>query len=174
MEEIKHLDDLGRTHLCSECYVIKDDKVLLFKRSETASKFPGYWIGPGGHVDSNDDAVTAAIREMKEEAGVEIELNEIKLKGIALPHHIDRGEVWVSFIFLATISENQIEKSEDIEGKAKWIDLKSLETMDNIFPPSKYYFDHVLKDKPGIMYTNIEWSGAQLVKVLNQTVDANG
>ena len=38
----------------------------------------------------------------------------------------------------------------------------------------KFYFDHVLKDKPGIMYTNIQWSKAQLVKVLNQRVDKNG
>jgi hypothetical protein len=43
---------------------------------------------------------------------------------------------WCSFVFLATIPEHQTEKTEDIEGKAKWIDLKELETMDNIFPPS--------------------------------------
>ena len=174
MEEPKHLDELGKTYVCSECYVIKDGRVLLFKRSETASKFPGYWVGPGGHIDNNDDAVTAAIREMKEEAGIIVGLNDIKLKGVALHHHLDRGEVWVSFVFLATIPKNQTEKENDIEGKAKWIDLKELGTMDNIFPPSKYYFDHVLNDKPGILYTNIEWSNAQLVRVLNQTVDTNG
>lgn len=174
MEEPKHLDELGKTYVCSECYVIKDGKVLLFKRSETASKFPGYWIGPGGHIDNSDDAVTAAIREIKEEAGIDVGLDDIKLKGVALHHHLDRGEVWCSFVFLATIPEHQTEKTEDIEGRAKWIDLKELESMDNIFPPSKYYFDHVLKDKPGILYTNIEWSGAQLVRVLNQTVDTNG
>jgi hypothetical protein len=52
--------------------------------------------------------------------------------------------------------------------------LEELLVMDNVFPPSKYYFEHVLNDKPGILYTNIEWDKAQLVKVLNQRVDKNG
>lgn len=174
MAESKHLDELGKIHLCTECYVTKDHKVLLFKRSDSASKFPGFWIGPGGHIDKNDDAITGAIREIKEEAGIDITPSNIKLKGLSLHYHLDRGEVWVSFIFLATIPTHQDAKIEDIEGKARWIDLEELESMDNIFPPSKYYFDHVLNDKPGVMYTNIEWSESQLVRKISQTVDING
>ena len=46
--------------------------------------------------------------------------------------------------------------------------------MDNVFPPSKYYFDHVLNDKQGIMYANITWDKAQLVEVRSQRIDKNG
>jgi 8-oxo-dGTP diphosphatase len=174
MNEPQHLDELGQTNLASECYVIKDGKVLMFKRSDTASKFPGFWIGPGGHIDHDEDALLAAVREIEEEAGVKVGLDDIKLKAIALHHHPDRGEVWVSFVFLATIKKNQTEKKKDLEGNAKWIPLDELLVMDNVFPPSKFYFDHVLNDKPGILYTNIQWKNAQLVKVLNQRVDKNG
>ncbi len=174
MSESKHLDELGEINLASECYVLKDGKVLMFKRSGTASKFPGFWIGPGGHIDHDEDALLAAVREIEEEAGIKVDLDDIKLKAIALHHHLDRREVWVSFVFLATIKENQVEKKEDVEGKAKWIPLEELLVMDNVFPPSKYYFDHVLNDKKGILYTNIQWDNAQLVKVLNQRVDKNG
>lgn len=45
--------------------------------------------------------------------------------------------------------------------------------MKNVFPPSRYYFDHVLNDKPGIMYTNIRWENSELVQVLNQKVDTD-
>lgn len=114
------------------------------------------------------------MREIKEEAGVEVDLKDIKLKAVAFHHHLDRGEVWISFVYLATIPEYQHEKLEDVEGKAKWINLDELFTMENVFPPSRYYFDHVLNDKPGILYTNIEWRQAQLVKVLSQQVDTNG
>ena len=174
MDEPVHLDELGKVYLASECYVLKDGKVLMFKRSNTASKFPGYWIGPGDHIDEGKDAMIAAIREIKEEAGVNVGMKDIKLKGVAFHHHIDRNEVWISFIFLATISEIQREGGRVEEGKSQWIPLKELMSMENVFPPSKYYFEHVLNDKPGIMYTNIQWSKAQLVKVLNQRVDLNG
>ncbi len=169
-----HLDKLDQINLASECYVVKNGKVLMFKRSETSSRFPGWWIGPGGRIDSDEDALVAAVREIKEEAGVAVDLKDIKLKAIAFHHHLDRKEVWVSFIFLATLPENQTEKGEDLEGKSAWIPLDELMTMEKVFPPTKYYFDHVLEDKPGIMYANIEWENAQLVKVLSQQVDKNG
>lgn len=174
MSDIQTLDQLGKTNIASECYVIKDGKVLMFKRSETASKFPGWWIGPGGHVDHDEDVLTAAVREIEEEAGIKVKLSDIKLKAIAFHHHLDRGEVWISFVFLASIPEHQVEKGEDVEGKSKWIPLSELMTMDRVFPPAKFYFDHVLNDKPGIMYTNIQWEKAELVKVLSQQVDTNG
>lgn len=174
MSELTHLDELGKVQLASECYVFKDGKVLMFKRSETASKFPGWWIGPGGHIDEGEDAQSAAIREIYEEAGVKVDSKDIKLKALAFHHHLDRNEVWISFVYIATIPEEQSEKEEDDEGKAKWIPLEELLKMDNVFPPSKYYFNHVLNDKPGILYTNIEWENAQLVKVLSERVDVNG
>ncbi|MCL5090636.1 MAG: NUDIX domain-containing protein [Patescibacteria group bacterium] len=174
MNSHRHLDEVGKTNIASECLVIKDEKVLMFKRSETAKKFPGYWIGPGGHIDENEDPMLAAIREIKEEAGVEVGMDSIKLKAIATHYHIDLNETWVSFIFLATLPTHQKVSEENEEGKAKWIPLKELLEMENVFPPSKYYFDHVLNDKPGIMYANIRWQNAQLVEVLSQRVDING
>jgi len=174
MIEPQHLDQLAPVNLASECYVINDGKVLMFKRSETASKFPGWWIGPGGHIDFDEDALLAAVREIQEEAGITVKLEDIKLKAVAIHHHLDRHEVWISFVFLANVTDYQSKITQTDEGKAKWIPLQDLLTMDNVFPPSKFYFDHVLGDLPGIMYTNIQWSNAQLVKVLNQRVDQNG
>ncbi len=174
MKNSKHLDELGKINLATETYVIKDNKVLMFKRSDTASKFPGFWTVPGGHIDRSEDALTGAIREIEEETGVKVNSDDIKLKAVTLNYHTDLREVWVSFVFLATIKENQPVKGIDEEGKAKWIELNKLKTMGNVFPPLKIYFDHVLNDKPGIMYTATEMKDARLVKILNKRVDING
>jgi 8-oxo-dGTP diphosphatase len=169
-----HLDECGKIKIASECLVIQGDKVLMFKRSEAARRFPGYWIGPGGHIDENEDPMLAAIREIKEEAGVTVSMKDIKLKAIATHFHKDLNETWISFQFLAIISKDQ-EVCEDCdEGKAQWIVKKDLLSMDKIFPPSKFYLDHVLNDKPGIMYANITWNNSKLVKVNSQRVDRNG
>jgi 8-oxo-dGTP diphosphatase len=174
MTQSNHLDELGKINLATETYVIKDNKVLMFQRSENSSKFPGYWTVPGGHIDSKEDAMQGAIREIYEETGIKVETDDIKLKAVTLNHHEDRGEVWVSFVFLATIKEKQEVKEVDEEGNSKWIDIKELLTMENVFPPLKIYFDHVLNDNLGIMYTSTLFNNAQLKELYSKTIDKNG
>ena len=166
----KRLHELGQLIVACETYIIQDDKVLMHKRADDKKKFPGFWIGPGGHVDEDEDVLTTAIREVKEETGIEISQDKIKLKVLAFHHHIDINDVWIEYLFRATLdSEQKIHSSS--EGKSLWVKTDSLLTMDNVFPPSKYYFDHILNDKPGILYNNSQWKNSRLVKVLSERKD---
>jgi ADP-ribose pyrophosphatase YjhB (NUDIX family) len=174
MYKSKHLDDLAKINLATETYVVRGNKLLMFRRSPNAKMFPNYWTVPGGHVDREEDALSGAIREIYEETGIKVSIDDIKLKAVTLNHHIDRNEVWVSFVFLAYLKEDQEVKRIDEEGNSGWLKLKSLSSMENVFPPLKIYFDHVLNDKPGIMYTNTQMKNAQLLKIYSQTVDRNG
>jgi 8-oxo-dGTP pyrophosphatase MutT (NUDIX family) len=123
-------------------------------------------------VDEGEDVLTAAMREIKEETGVLLETSNVKLKVLAFHHHLDRGEVWMEYLFRATIpSEQKIISTP--EGESKWISLEELKTLDQVFPPSKYYFDHILNDKPGIVYNASEWSDSQLVRVQSEKVDGD-
>ncbi|MFK3980812.1 NUDIX hydrolase [Micromonospora sp. NPDC050397] len=45
------------------------DRVLLVHHRKS-----GLWLYPGGHVDPNEDPAEAAVREAREETGVEVEL----------------------------------------------------------------------------------------------------
>lgn len=50
-------------------------KILLQKRAMTKDIFPGRWdMAVGGHVDSGEDLLSAAYREMREELGLEADL----------------------------------------------------------------------------------------------------
>lgn len=55
--------------------VIKDDKILLTQREDFET-----WILPGGGVDEGESVAQAAIRETKEETGLDVDLT--KLVGI--------------------------------------------------------------------------------------------
>lgn len=57
--------------------VQKGDKYLLLKRSTYDRHSPGCWDLPGGGVEFDEQPLDAAIRETKEEAGVDIELGKI-------------------------------------------------------------------------------------------------
>ncbi len=57
------------------CLVVRDGKVLLCRRGIQ----PGYgqWIFPGGHVDRGETVEAAALRETREECGVEAEIEAL-------------------------------------------------------------------------------------------------
>jgi ADP-ribose pyrophosphatase YjhB (NUDIX family) len=52
--------------------VVDGDRVLLCRRAFGGNE--GKWCFPGGHVEFDEDWLTAAIREAKEESGLEIEI----------------------------------------------------------------------------------------------------
>ena len=47
-------------------------QILLLKRSKDESVFPGYWDIPGGTLKDGEDPADGAIREAREEAGIDI------------------------------------------------------------------------------------------------------
>lgn len=56
--------------------VISDanESVLLLKRSDKSTHFPGEWCLPGGKIDDFEDPHTSVWREVKEETGIELPL----------------------------------------------------------------------------------------------------
>ena len=48
------------------------DKILLVKRGTVV--FKGYWALPGGRVDAKETVEEAAVREVKEETGLDVEI----------------------------------------------------------------------------------------------------
>ncbi len=55
--------------LCAEVFVVCEERVLL----RLHEKY-NIWIGPGGHIDAGEDPNEAALREVKEETGLEVTL----------------------------------------------------------------------------------------------------
>lgn len=53
-------------------------QVLIHKRADSKKLLPGLWdIIIGGHLDSGEDYETAAVRELAEEVGIEVEKDEL-------------------------------------------------------------------------------------------------
>ncbi|KAB2338649.1 NUDIX hydrolase [Cytobacillus depressus] len=65
----------------------QDDKVLLVKGYKRG------WEFPGGFVNSEESIKAAAIREAKEESGIDIELTDF----LGVEHHIKKTSIVVVF-----------------------------------------------------------------------------
>lgn len=85
----------------------KGDKVLLQLRQNCS--FAGNYGFVGGHLDGNEQIVAAAIREAKEEVGVDINPTELILKTIC---HSNKGEEYLQFYFECYKWSGEIENKE--------------------------------------------------------------
>jgi 8-oxo-dGTP pyrophosphatase MutT (NUDIX family) len=97
--------------------VLREDgdrlRVLLVR----AKRDPGVWIFPKGHIEPGESAGEAAVRETREEAGVDGEL--VAPIGEPLEFHNGRSEVSVQYFLIRPLSE-----SDECEGRAKrWFDV---------------------------------------------------
>ena len=58
----------------------KNGRLLIQKRSSNKKTEPNKWdLSGAGHIDINETPETAAIRELYEETGIKIEIDELKL-----------------------------------------------------------------------------------------------
>jgi 8-oxo-dGTP diphosphatase len=72
------------------CAVFRDGRVLLVERGKGAAT--GLWSLPGGHIELGETAAAAALRELREETGVEAEL--VGVAGVRdVVQRNDRGDV---------------------------------------------------------------------------------
>lgn len=53
--------------------IIKNDEDHIMLTRRNVEPFKGQWCLPGGHIDANEKALDAVIREAKEETGLEFE-----------------------------------------------------------------------------------------------------
>lgn len=118
---------MGR-EVAVDCVIVKDGKVLLLKRAH--EPFEGYWVLPGGHVERNETVEEAAVREMKEELGIDVELK--KFVGVfSDPDRDPRG--LVSVVFIAEPKSDDIRINKEAY-EYKWFPLDEL--------PEEMGFDH--------------------------------
>lgn len=75
-------------HVTADAVIIDNDRILLIKRG--IEPFKGMWALPGGHVDYGERVEEAAVREAKEETGLDVKV--IKLTGVySDPNRDPRG-----------------------------------------------------------------------------------
>ncbi len=104
--------------------LLKDDKVLIGKRKN--SHAPYYSI-PGGHLEIGETFEEAAIREVKEETGINIKNPKV----ISVTNNLKTYELeevhYVSVILLATYFKEEARIMEPEKCEAwQWYDPKKL------------------------------------------------
>jgi 8-oxo-dGTP diphosphatase len=109
------------------CFVLNGDDVLLMKRSPTRRVFPNQYNGLGGHIERDEDPLTGAKREIKEESGLDV--SDVRLRSV---HNIDTGEDTgiILFVYMAESSSRAFVDANTDEGTLEWVPLSRLDDYD--------------------------------------------
>lgn len=92
--------------LASVSIIMHEKKLLLVARE--SGKYLGYWETPGGHIEEDETPEEAVIREVKEEAGVDVRI--IKSLGI-----IENNNSICNYFDCELIDSSQIENNYQIK-----------------------------------------------------------
>lgn len=144
---------------CSEVFIVYKDRVLL--RMHDKLKF---WLSIGGHIELDEDPVEAAIREVKEEVGLDIQITgdavgpdesdpkNMGYKYLIPPRYLGRhmvkgGHEHVVFVYFATsntdvVSESVLDHEKGVE--MKWFSKEDLENTE-LVPNVKFYATKALE-----------------------------
>lgn len=136
-------------------YVMSLDgsRVLMIHRNTRPDDHHlGKYNGLGGKMEPDENVVDCMKREIREEAGIEVE--ELSLRGtISWPGFGKHGEDWFGFIFRIDRFSGEALQHND-EGTLEWVDVGSVSTLP-LWEGDKYFlplvFDSAVQQFHGVM-----------------------
>ena len=119
------------------CIIIEGDKVLLVRQNK------GHWEFPKGHVEENETEMETAIREVKEETNLDVEI--INDKRYVIEYVTDKGRDKQVVYFIAKMVSGDIKRQECEIQTVEWLTFdEALETI--TYENTKKLFRKVLED----------------------------
>ncbi|MDI6708290.1 MAG: NUDIX pyrophosphatase [Candidatus Thermoplasmatota archaeon] len=120
------------------CFIIKDNKILILKRSDSVRTYKGKWATVSGYIESNEEPFETAIKEIEEEIG----LKESDVALVREGNLIYVDDDWVVHPYLFKTSSDKI-KTDWEHVEYKWIKPKELKNYDTV-PKLKESLESVL------------------------------
>lgn len=135
-------------HFTASSWVVNKErtKVLMIYHNIYQS-----WAWTGGHADGEENLLSTAIRELKEETGVEnvkvLDEDIFSLEIICVNGHVKKGKyvsshVHLNLTYLLEVDEKEILRvKEDENSGVKWVNIEDVEKVSN----EKWIVENVYK-----------------------------
>lgn len=111
---------------CTGIILVRDGKILLTVRGNEPSK--GLYDLPGGYVEDGEHPRDAAVREAKEELGVDVKLGSIH--GMYMDSY-GQERATLNIYYEGEITDGQPGAYDDVAA-IEWVDINELPTLENI------------------------------------------
>lgn len=105
--------------LSTICYLDNGKEFLLLERNKKAQDIhQGKWVSVGGKFEPGETPEQCAIREIKEETGLDAELLDL-VGFISFPDFKHDGEDWYSFVYRVPQFSGELQACD--EGTLHWV-----------------------------------------------------
>jgi ADP-ribose pyrophosphatase YjhB (NUDIX family) len=112
-------------------FVVHEDRTLLLLHRKL-----GIWLPPGGHIDPHELPDIAALREVKEETGLQVALLDTgaplgPVRRLAQPlcilqEYITPGHEHIDLIYVARVLEGEVQHDPAESHAARWYTAEEL------------------------------------------------
>ena len=128
------------------CIIIDNDKVLLVQQSS------GNWGFPKGHLEKGESETEAAIRETKEEIGINIFKKNLKFAGFYY-NNIDSKVYCYTYFHISIYEGNPTIAEPEKCSALEWFDINNLP--EKIIPDRKTAIENFMSN---IYFGEIGWN----------------
>ena len=97
-------------------FITRDDRVLLLYGAPSKRIWANKYNGIGGHIERDEDIYASALREVREETGLEVE--DLRLVGLI---NIDGDQPTGIVLFVFTAASRSGEPIPSEEGSLEWV-----------------------------------------------------
>ena len=146
--------------ITSLCYIEQNGKYLMLHRTvKENDENKDKWIGVGGKFEDRESPEECAVREIKEETG--LNARKLDFRGI-VTFVSDKWPTEYMHLFTCTDFDGDIIKCD--EGELEWIDKNDLSGL-NLWEGDKIFL-RLIADKRPFFSLKLEYEGKKLVKAL--------
>ena len=120
--------------------LIKNDKILLPKRSSVLSKYPKFYEFPGGKVEKGETLKTALKRELNEELSIDVDETDI----LEFNENSLTTEKMVLTIFIVNKWRGNITLDPKIHSEIIAVNINELKNIEDLLESDKNIVDAVI------------------------------
>ena len=148
--------------LFTQVHCLRDGRVLLMRRNKEPNL--GLWVAPGGKLEKDEAPFECAIRELREETG--LQAHELILRGIVTCVAVQIEQPCMQFLFTVADFTGELAADEQ-EGSLTW--WPTIDALRLPMPPANAIFLPRVLDPNGDFYQakhvyDADWRLIQIVE----------
>ena len=157
------------------CYLYDENgRILLLHRAKNPNA--GMYSPIGGKLEVNDGEGPhdCAIREIFEEAGLQLESNDVRMVGIVSETGYENSTHWLIFLFEVTrpINHAEIPIMEINEGKMQWVEPGEVDDLDIPETDRAVMWPMVRDHRGGFFVVHIDCTAEPMTWTVHESVKA--